>query len=133
MRCLKLSCCTLSALGSAVQTALSRAVSHQENRCITKTWCSRTKLAQGCLCRHGDCRAGLNYLQSITPQLAAGGEIFWLSQQRKSGVGFSVRQAADKHVATAQVATTGLVSLGYLQKINEKVRSKLRHPFVAYV
>lgn len=48
-------------------------------------------------------------------------------------MGFSVRQAADKHVATAQVATTGLVSLGYLQKINEKVRSRLRHRLVAYI
>ena len=65
---------------------------------------------------------GLNYLQSVTPRLALGGEAFWLGQQRKSGAGFAARHADDKHVATAQVATTGLVSLTYLRRISEKVR-----------
>ncbi|KAK9821212.1 hypothetical protein WJX81_000004 [Elliptochloris bilobata] len=64
---------------------------------------------------------GLNYLQSVTPSLALGGEAFWLGQQRKSGAGFAARHADAAHVATCQVATTGLVSLTYLQKVSEKV------------
>ena len=66
---------------------------------------------------------GVNYLQSVTPHLALGGEAFWLGQQRKSGAGFAARHADAAHVATCQVATTGLVSLTYLQKVSEKVRS----------
>ena len=65
---------------------------------------------------------GVNYLQSVTPHLALGGEAFWLGQQRKSGAGFAARHADAAHVATCQVATTGLVSLTYLQKVSEKVR-----------
>lgn len=65
---------------------------------------------------------GVNYLQSVTPHLALGGEAFWLGQQKKSGAGFAARYANDAHVATAQVATTGLVSLTYLRRISEKVR-----------
>lgn len=64
---------------------------------------------------------GVNYLQSVTPRLALGGEAFWLGQQRKSGTGFAGRYTGDTFVATAQVATTGLVSLTYVQKISEKV------------
>jgi hypothetical protein len=66
---------------------------------------------------------GLNYLQSVTPTLALGGEAFWLGQQRKSGAGFAARLASDAYVATAQIATTGLVSLTYLRRISEKVRA----------
>jgi mitochondrial import receptor subunit TOM40 len=58
----------------------------------------------------------------VTPRLALGGEAFWLGQQRKSGTGFAGRFMGDAFVATAQVATTGLVSLTYVQKISEKVR-----------
>jgi hypothetical protein len=65
---------------------------------------------------------GVNYLQSVTPSLALGGEAFWLGQQRKSGAGFAARHADAAHVATCQVATTGLVSLTYLQKVSEKAR-----------
>ena len=64
---------------------------------------------------------GVNYLQSVTPNLALGGEAFWLGQQRKSGAGFAARYADKEHVATAQVATTGLVSLAYLRRLSEKV------------
>lgn len=73
--------------------------------------------------------AGVNYLQSVTPRLALGGEAFWLGQQRKSGTGFASRYTGDAFVATAQVATTGLVSLTYVQKISEKVTSNnsLKH------
>jgi Eukaryotic porin len=69
--------------------------------------------------------AGMNYLQSVTPRLALGGEAFWLGQQRKSGTGFAGRFTGDAFVATAQVATTGLVSLTYVQRISEKVRFSL--------
>ncbi|XP_057535710.1 mitochondrial import receptor subunit TOM40-1-like [Amaranthus tricolor] len=64
---------------------------------------------------------GANYIQSVTPNLAFGGEIFWVGQHRKSGLGSSARYSNDKMVATAQVASTGLAALSYVQKINEKV------------
>ncbi len=72
-------------------------------------------------------RAGINYLQSVTPKLALGGEAFWLGQQRKSGTGFAGRYTGDKFVATAQLATTGLVSLTYVQRISEKVGERGSH------
>ena len=50
-----------------------------------------------------------------------GGEAFWLRAQGKSGTGFAARHAGASHVATAQVATTGLVSLGYLHRVSDKV------------
>ena len=74
---------------------------------------------------HHTCCAGFNYLQSVTPNLALGGETFWLSQAMKSGVGFAARHQGDKHIATAQIATTGLVSLNYAHRLSEKV-SKIR-------
>eukprot|EP00850_Spirogloea_muscicola_P010736 SM000064S19758 [mRNA] locus=s64:287997:290152:+ [translate_table: standard] len=64
---------------------------------------------------------GFNYIQSVTPTLALGGEAFWLGHQRKSGVGFAARHASDKSIATGQVASTGLVALTYVQKVSEKV------------
>ena len=66
-------------------------------------------------------RSGFNYLQSVTPKLALGGETFYLSQAMKSGVGFAARHQGDQHVATAQIATTGLISLNYAHKLSEKV------------
>lgn len=64
---------------------------------------------------------GLNYFQSVTPNLTLGGEAFWLRAQGKSGTGFAARHAGTNHVATAQVATTGLVSLGYVHRVSDKV------------
>mmetsp|Transcript_28694 Transcript_28694/g.80781 ORF Transcript_28694/g.80781 Transcript_28694/m.80781 type:complete len:331 (-) Transcript_28694:170-1162(-) len=63
---------------------------------------------------------GVNYLQSVTPNLALGGEAFWLGQQRRSGVGFAFRYATDQCVGTGQLATTGLLSLTYTHRISEK-------------
>ena len=39
----------------------------------------------------------------------------------KSGVGFAARHQGEHHVATAQIATTGLISLNYAHKLSEKV------------
>ncbi|XP_062208532.1 mitochondrial import receptor subunit TOM40-1-like [Phragmites australis] len=64
---------------------------------------------------------GGNYVQSVTKNLSFGTEAFWLGQQRKSGVGFVARYDTKKMVATGQIATTGMVSLSYVQKISEKV------------
>ena len=64
---------------------------------------------------------GCNYIQSVTPTLSLGGEAFWLGAQRKSGVGLAARHASDACVATAQLASTGLVSLTYVQKVSDKV------------
>ncbi|KAM0861594.1 hypothetical protein ACQ4PT_045792 [Festuca glaucescens] len=64
---------------------------------------------------------GANYIQSVTPNLSMGTEIFWLGQQRKSGIGFNSRYNTDKMVGTLQVASTGIVALSYVQKVSEKV------------
>ncbi|MEW5303334.1 MAG: hypothetical protein WDW38_001658 [Sanguina aurantia] len=64
---------------------------------------------------------GLNYFQSVTPKLSAGGEFFWLHANQKSGVGLALRHADKQHVATLQVATTGILSLQYAHRVNEKV------------
>ncbi|KAK1316044.1 Mitochondrial import receptor subunit TOM40-1 [Acorus calamus] len=64
---------------------------------------------------------GANYIQSVTPNLSLGSELFWLGHQRKSGIGFATRYNTDKMVATGQVASTGIVALSYVQKVSEKV------------
>lgn len=64
---------------------------------------------------------GLNYFQSLTPSLSAGGEFFWLQSSQKSGVGLAVRHTEDKNVTTMQLATTGIMSMGYAHKLSEKV------------
>lgn len=64
---------------------------------------------------------GVNYLQSVTPHLSVGGEFFWLGQNLKSGVGIAARHATDDHIATAQAATTGILSLQYAHKVTEKI------------
>ncbi|CAN6289592.1 unnamed protein product [Urochloa humidicola] len=64
---------------------------------------------------------GANYIQSVTPNLSMGTEIFWLGHQRKSGIGFASRYNTDKMVGTLQVASTGIVALSYVQKVSEKV------------
>ncbi|GAA0140628.1 primary active transporter [Lithospermum erythrorhizon] len=64
---------------------------------------------------------GASYIQSVTPNLSLGGEVFWAGQHRKSGIGYAARYNTDKMVATGQVASTGMVSLNYVQKISEKV------------
>ncbi|KAK6925396.1 Eukaryotic porin/Tom40 [Dillenia turbinata] len=65
---------------------------------------------------------GANYIQSVTPNLSLGGEVFWAGQHRKSGVGYAARYSTDKMVATGQVASTGIVALSYVQKVSEKCR-----------
>ncbi|XP_021761841.1 mitochondrial import receptor subunit TOM40-1-like [Chenopodium quinoa] len=64
---------------------------------------------------------GANYIQSVTPNISLGGEIFWTGQHRKSGVGYAARYNNDKTVATGQVASTGMVALSYVQKVSEKL------------
>ncbi|XP_010557551.1 PREDICTED: mitochondrial import receptor subunit TOM40-1-like [Tarenaya hassleriana] len=64
---------------------------------------------------------GASYIQSVTPSLALGGEVFWAGQHRKSGIGYAARYETDKMVTTGQVASTGMVALSYVQKVSEKV------------
>ncbi|XWS63269.1 hypothetical protein CRYUN_Cryun06bG0080700 [Craigia yunnanensis] len=64
---------------------------------------------------------GASYIQSVTPHLSLGGEIFWAGQHRKSGIGYAARYETDKMVAVGQVASTGMVALSYVQKVSEKV------------
>eukprot|EP00879_Flechtneria_rotunda_P032803 GHRR01036163.1.p1 GENE.GHRR01036163.1~~GHRR01036163.1.p1 ORF type:complete len:159 (-),score=37.03 GHRR01036163.1:36-512(-) len=65
--------------------------------------------------------AGLNYFQSVTPRFSAGGEFFWLGGQLRSGVGLAVRHTGDNHIATMQLATTGILSAQYAHKVTDKV------------
>jgi hypothetical protein len=67
--------------------------------------------------------AGLNYFQSITPSLSAGGEFFWLGGQLRSGLGLALRHTGEQHIATCQVATTGILSAQYAHKVTDKVRA----------
>lgn len=64
---------------------------------------------------------GANYIQSVTPNLSLGGEVFWAGQHRKSGIGYAARFNTDKMVATGQVASTGVVAVSYVQKVSDKV------------
>lgn len=64
---------------------------------------------------------GVNYFQSITPSLSAGGEVFYLSQQLKSGVGLACRHVGERHVAVAQVANTGIVNLQYARRVTDRI------------
>ncbi|CAH2053260.1 unnamed protein product [Thlaspi arvense] len=64
---------------------------------------------------------GATYIQSVTPRLSLGGEVFWAGVPRKSGIGYAARYETDKMVASAQVASTGIVVMNYVQKISEKV------------
>ncbi|XP_074268078.1 mitochondrial import receptor subunit TOM40-1-like [Silene latifolia] len=64
---------------------------------------------------------GANYIQSVTPNLSLGGEIFYTGQHRKSGVGYAARYSNNKMVATGQVANTGMVALSYVHRASEKV------------
>ncbi|GFR41526.1 hypothetical protein Agub_g2222, partial [Astrephomene gubernaculifera] len=64
---------------------------------------------------------GANYFQSLTPKLSAGGEFFYLPGQPKSGMGLALRHQGDKHVATCQVATTGIANMQYTHKVGDKV------------
>lgn len=64
---------------------------------------------------------GLNYFQSITPNLSAGGEFFYLASQMKSGVGLALRHTGDKHIAVCQLATTGIANLQYAHKVSDKI------------
>lgn len=38
------------------------------------------------------------FLQSVTPHLSLGGEVFWAGQHRKSGIGYAARFNTDKMV-----------------------------------
>ncbi|KAJ0556191.1 putative Porin domain superfamily, eukaryotic porin/Tom40 [Helianthus annuus] len=64
---------------------------------------------------------GANYIQSVTPHLSLGGEVFWAGQHRKSGLGYAARYNTDKIGCLRQIASTGMVALSYVQKVSEKV------------
>ena len=50
--------------------------------------------------------------------------MFYLSQQLKSGVGLAARHNGEKHIATMQIATTGILQAAYAHKVTEKVREQ---------
>jgi mitochondrial import receptor subunit TOM40 len=45
---------------------------------------------------------GGNYMQSISPNVSAGGEVFYLQQQGRSGVGLALRVHDEKAIGTLQ-------------------------------
>lgn len=64
---------------------------------------------------------GANYFQSVSPNLSLGGEVFYLAEQRRSGIGLAARHQTETSVATLQAANTGLLSLTYTQRVSDKV------------
>ncbi|XP_010500600.1 PREDICTED: probable mitochondrial import receptor subunit TOM40-2 [Camelina sativa] len=64
---------------------------------------------------------GANYIQHVTPHLSLGGEVFWIGQNRKSGVGYTGRYETDKMIASGQVSSNGLAVMNYVQKVTEKL------------
>ena len=69
----------------------------------------------------GDGRfGGVKYLRSVTKALSLGADAFWLAEQ--SSVGFAARYADKRSVATAQLASVGLVFLTYTKVLVPKVR-----------
>ncbi|CAK9209466.1 unnamed protein product [Sphagnum troendelagicum] len=64
---------------------------------------------------------GVNYMQSVTNNLALGGEGYWLGHHRKSGIGFAARYNTEKVVATAQFKSGGTIGMTYVHKVSDKV------------
>jgi mitochondrial import receptor subunit TOM40 len=48
---------------------------------------------------------GVNFIASVTPQISAGAELFYLASQRRSGMGAVLRYSGIKSVAAAQVCS----------------------------
>lgn len=48
--------------------------------------------------------------------------MFWLPAQLRSGVGLCLRHQGEKHIATLQAATTGILSAQYAHRVTDKVR-----------
>ncbi|KAI4384112.1 hypothetical protein MLD38_009879 [Melastoma candidum] len=46
---------------------------------------------------------GANYIQSVTPNLSLGGEVFWTGQHRKSGIGYAARYNTEKMVCDGSI------------------------------
>ncbi|KAF5749847.1 Translocase of the outer mitochondrial membrane 40 [Tripterygium wilfordii] len=68
---------------------------------VNQDYCAQLKLANGAF-------FGGSYIQSVTPHLSLGGEIFWAGQHRKSGVGYAARYETDKMLL---VSSHGLIAL----------------------
>ncbi|KAL0696838.1 hypothetical protein Bca4012_064018 [Brassica carinata] len=62
-----------------------------------------------------------NYIQHVTPELSLGGEVLWLSEQRKSVVGYVARYENNKMVASGQVASSGVAIMNYVHKVTDKI------------
>ena len=62
---------------------------------------------------------GVKYLRSVTKALSLGADAFWLAGQ--GSVGFEARYTDKRSVATAQLASVGLVFLTYTKKIDEEL------------
>ncbi|WMV36102.1 hypothetical protein MTR67_029487 [Solanum verrucosum] len=50
----------------------------------------------------------------IRARVTSVSEVFWAGQHQKSGIVYAARYNTDKMVATGQVASTGMVALGYV-------------------
>jgi Eukaryotic porin len=66
------------------------------------SWAAQTKMGMNGF-------YGANAMVSVTPWLAAGAETFWLSTQKRAGLGLAARATGAKCVATAQARLPFLV------------------------
>ena len=66
-------------------------------------------------------------MQSVTSNLSLGAEVYYIDEQRKSGLGVAARQSADRYIATLQASTVGLLSMSYLHRIGDKVRLYIQY------
>ncbi|CAG7868092.1 unnamed protein product [Brassica rapa] len=62
-----------------------------------------------------------NYIQHVTPKVSLGGEVLYLSEHRKSVVGYVARYETDKMVASGQVASSGVAIMNYVHKVTDKI------------
>lgn len=57
------------------------------------------------------------FLQHVTPKLSLGGEVFWIGQQRRSGVGYVARYETDQMVNVSFSSTLRFTMLLNLHNI----------------
>lgn len=73
------------------------------------------KLSQGPL-------FGLSYFQSITKNLAVGGEGYYHDEHKKTVMSYAARYNSDKFAVMGVYGSMGTLQLQYLQKLDERVR-----------
>jgi len=65
--------------------------------------------------------AAISYLQSITPRISLGGEVFYQGKNRFSGLTLAMKYASPTEIATVMASSFGPVIASYVRKVNSKV------------